>query len=279
MRSVRETIFQTFTVSAIDIELNYKSKRVSLTRLRKGDKLELINMIPLLEGLKLHMHEVRMVDVVDVDDMCARLVNYWSKDINKAQILRSLSSITPIRSLTNLSSSISNLIHQPLRQLRRKDGHVSRGVLRGISSFVRTLAVESLNLADVMVSGAQAALEVVDSATGPSERIECTIDESDIAEGEEEWVSVEQGARRRALDPSSAIEGLRTGSESLLRGVNVTTTRGPSGFILQPAIGAAEAVSVVIRGARSAVDSGKHHAETERKYKGPYVVNDFLNGS
>jgi hypothetical protein len=165
--------------------------------------------------------------------------------------------------------------------MRRKDGHLSRGVLRGISSFVRTLAIESLNLADVVVSGAQSALELVDSATRSSsieERIDCEIALDDDA-NDEEWIPVEQGARQRAMDPSSAIEGLRTGSDALLRGVNVTRSTGAPGFILQPAIGAAEAVSVVIRGARSAVDSGRHHAETERKYKGPYVYNEVLRGT
>ena len=64
-----------------------------------------------------------------------------------------------------------------------------------------------------------------------------------------------------------------------MRGVNVTLSKGAPGFILQPAIGAAEAVSVVIRGARSAVDSGNHYRESQGRYKGPYVPSELLKGT
>jgi hypothetical protein len=281
-KSTVERLFQSFQVSAIHVELNYKSKRLSLSKLRRGDSLQLLNVLPLLEGLKVNLCEVKMVDIGSVQDVSNRLLTAWSRDINKAQILKSLSSVKPLKSFSNLSNSVSDLVRQPLRQIRKKDGKVSRGILRGLTSFVRTLAIESLNLADVVVSSAQNALEFVDAATcsSPAERIECDLENDDEEEEDmDSWVPVEQGARERALDPASAIEGLKTGSESLLRGVNVTFSKGAPGFILQPAIGAAEAVSVVIRGARSAVDSGRSHAETERKYKGPYVHSELLKGT
>jgi len=274
-----ERLMKNFQVSSIDVELNYKAKRLSLRKLRKGDALQLLNIVPLLEGLRVCLREVRMVDVPDIDDLSARLLSAWSRDINKAQILKSIASVKPLKSFTNLSSSITELVRQPLRQIRRKDGRVSRGLLRGVTAFVRTLTIESLNLADVVVSSAQSALEFVDSHTSSGgsavEQLDCVLEDDD---GEDLWVPVERGARERALDPASAIEGLRTGSDSLLRGVNVTLARGAPGFILQPAIGAAEAVSVVIRGARSTVDAGRHHAETERKYKGPHVHSELLRG-
>ena len=283
MQQRQERLFKAFSISPIQIELNYKSKRISLSKLRKGDSLQLLNLVPLLEGLRVSLGEVKMVDVGDPDDFRNRLITAWAKDINKAQLFKSIASMTPLRSFANLSCSITDLIRQPLRQYKRKDGRISRGVLRGVTSFVRTLTIESLNLADVVVSSAQTALELVDATVGHSsdqstaERLDCIVEDDEDDEGN--WVPVERGARERALDPASAIEGLRAGSDSLIRGVTVTRAKGAQGFILQPAIGAAEAVSVVIRGARSAVDSGKHHAETERKYKGPYVQGDLLKGT
>lgn len=275
LRPIGERLFKNFQVSNIDVELSYRAKRLSLRKLGKGDTLQLLNLVPLLEGLRVSLGQVRMVDVASVEDIANRILAAWTRDMNKAHIIKSLASVKPLKSFSNLSASLADLVRQPLRQMKRKDGRVSRGVLRGVSSFVRTLTIESLNLADVVVSSAQSALEMVDSATRPVEQLDCVLEDE---EEENSWIPVERGARERALDPASAIEGLRTGSDSLLRGVNVTLARGAPGFILQPAIGAAEAVSVVIRGARSVVDSGRHHAETERKYKGPHVHSDLLTG-
>ena len=267
------SLFQSLIVSSIHADVNYKAKRVSMSRLRRGDALQLLNLVPLLEGLHVTLREVRMVDLADADDGVGRLLTAWSKDLNKAQIFKSLSSITPLRSISNLSAGFSELINQPLRQIRKKDGKFSRGLLRGFSSFFRTLTIESLNLADVVVSSAQNVLEAVDEATSRPVDAEIHIDDED----DEEWTSVEVGARERALDPASAVEGLRTGSDALIRGLTVRRPlSGAPGYILQPAIGAAQAVSVVLRGARSTVDSGKHRAETERKYKEPYMEGEIL---
>ena len=258
---------------SVHVEINYKSKRLSLSRLRRGDPLQILNLVPVLEGFQVVLSEVKMADVIDKEALLERLLDLWAKDINRAQILRSLSFVTPLKSFSNLSIGVSDLINQPLKQLRRKDGHLSRGLLRGVTSFIRTLTIESLNLADVVVSAAQNALECVDSASGAPKVVvpdpNLSSCEEDYLENEE-WMTVEQGARERMLDPASALEGIRTGRDALIRGVK---TAG----LLQPAIGATQAVSVVLRGARSTVDSGRHRADTQRKYKRPYTHEEVLS--
>ena len=278
---------QSLQVSPIDVEINYRSKRLSMAGLRRGDPLQLINLVPVLEGLRVPLAEVRMVDLLGPDDLLTRLRANWARDINRAQILRSLSGVAPLRSLTNLSVGVSDLISQPLKQARRKDGHVSRGVLRGVSMFLRTLTIESLNLADVVVSSAHSALEFVDEnlSSGrdvrvdvPADQIDWESDDSESESGASDWTAVERGAREGVLDPASAVEGLRTGSDALIRGLRSTTRRdrrGPS-LILQPMMGAAEAVCVVLRGARSSVDAGRRRAETERRFKGPHTQESPL---
>ena len=297
-----DVLFQSLQISPMQLEINYRSKRLSISGLRRGDPLQLLNLVPVLEGLQVALSEIKMVDVLDKSDVIGRLTRSWSKDINKAQILRSLSGVTPLRSFTNLSVGVTDLIKQPLKQIKRKDGHLSRGLLRGISSFLRILTIESLNLADVVVSSAQTALEFVDSlatARDPSadlEQIECVWEDSDGVDSTAgdtpayEWTAVERGARERLMDPASAVEGFRTGGDALVRGLKsglrqsptvegsgviVSMAKGAPGFILRPAIGAAQAVSVVLRGARSTVDSGRKRAEVERRYKAPYTQDDL----
>lgn len=149
---------------------------------------------------------------------------------------------------------MTDLIKQPLKQMKRKDGHLSRGVLRGISSFLRTLTIESLNLADVVVSSAQNALEFVDSlatARDPSadlEQVECVWEDSDGVDSTagdtpaDEWTAVERGARERLMDPASAMEGFRTGGDALVRGLKAGFRQSPtsegSGVIVSVAKGA-----------------------------------------
>jgi hypothetical protein len=270
----KKFLLQSLSVSSVHVEINYKSKRLSLSRLRRGDPLQILNLVPVLEGFQVVLSEVKMADVMDREALLRRLMDSWAKDINRAQILRSLGSVTPLKCFSNISSGVFDLINQPLKQLRRKDGHLSRGLLRGFTSFIRTLTIESLNLADVVVSTTQNALEYVDSATGkkvlevpPSS---LTLSDDDEEEDAKDWMTVERGARERMLDPASALEGIRTGRDALIRGVK---TPG----LLQPAIGATQAVSVVLRGARSTVDSGKHKADTERKYKRPYTQEEVLS--
>jgi autophagy-related protein 2 len=269
-------LFQSLAISSISLEINYRSKRLSLSRLRQGDVLQFLNLVPMIEGVRLCLREVRLVDVVDGSDVGKRLAEIWAQDTKKTKLMKSISHVTPVRSFTNLSSGVKELINQPRKQMIRKDGNVGRGVLRGVSMFVKTLTIESLNLIDSVVSSAQGALEFAGGS--PPTRIRSI--ENDVEDEDEilEWTSVEKGARERELDPSSAIEGLYSGGDALVRGVR-TTIRGDSGvsgFILRPAISATQAVSVVLRGARSTLDSGKHRAETERKYKAPYTREEMM---
>jgi hypothetical protein len=181
--------------------------------------------------------------------------------------------MTPVKSVTNLGIGFAEIFNQPIRQFGRKDGKITRGIVRGITTFIRTLTIESLNLADVLVGSTQSALEVVREATTSSTGV--TRAPSEMGDEEDEvmeWTAVEKGAKEREFDPSSAIEGIKSGSDVLIRGIRMTR----DGYILQPVIGATQAVSVVLRGARSTLDSGRHRAETERKYKAPYVQEEMI---
>ena len=279
-------LFQSLSISSISAEVNYRSKRLSLSRLRRGDVLEFLNIVPMIEGVRLNLREVRLVDVPDGSELGKRLIDFWSLDVKKSKLLKTIGNVAPVRSFTNLGAGVCELLNQPRKQMRRKDGNLGRGVLRGVSMFIKTLTIESLNLMDTVVSSAQGALELAGGGTSQSSSRPLHQPSSDSDEGEEdiedeifEWTSVEKGARERELDPSSAMEGLYSGGDALVRGVRGGIIRGESGvsgYILKPAIGATQAVSVVLRGARSTLDSGKHRAETERKYKAPYTQDEML---
>ena len=285
---------QSFTVSSVAIEVNYRAKRVSVAGLRRGDPLEFLNLLPMLEGLRMQLSEVKLADILGFEDLAQRISTSWGRDLNRAQILRSLAGMTPIRSITNIVSvGVNDLLGQPVAQLRRKDGRVSKGIIKGLNSFFSTLVIEGLALADLCVSGAQTALSTAENSlatpatqpdAGPA--VELVWDEND------EWTEVERGATsHRPYMPSSALEGIELGTRALLRGIFsgldgvqqsaqqqqtvMSVARGLPLFVLRPAIGATQALAVAVGSARRAVDA-PGQKEISRRYKAPYAVGSNL---
>ena len=274
-------------ISAIELELNYRAKRLSVAGLRRGEPLEFLNLLPMLEGLGLRLGEVNITEGgLSLDEIGRRISQTWGRDINKAQIVRSLSGLTPIRSFTNLLTvGLADLVEKPVRQFRRKDGSVSTGLVRGISSFFGTLVVESLALTDLCVSGAQGVLTAVEgqfaSPTDSAEPVELLWDETG-----EDWTEVERG--QRPYLPASASEGLQVGTHALIRGIFgglqlglghsndsvpqtvISAAKRLPLFVLRPALGATQAMSVAVKSAREAVD-GTRQRELQRRYKAPFT--------
>ena len=248
--------FPQIRISEISVEFNYKSKRVSLSGLRRGDFVQMLNLLPLLEGLCVEFSAITLTDVADFKTFRDRILAHWLSEAGKSHILKTISSVRPIRSIRNITQSVNELFQ----------------TTRGISNFLRTFLAESLNLADVLVSSAQCTLEAVDNITGGNdEGVECVwLDNED----ETEWTTIEPGAARKYRDPVSTIDGIRTGKDTFVRGLkeglNVTKFSRAPRLVLKPAIGATQAVSMVLRGARSTMDLGKQRTEAERTFKGPH---------
>ena len=243
-------------ISAIPIELNYRSKRLSLANLRSGDPLELLNLLPLLEGLGLTLSEVKLTDCCP-EDLVARFGSAYGRDINKAQILRSLSGITPVRSFSNLAGGIGDLIGAIGKP------KPARGIWRGARELLGRVVKEGLAVADLAVGGVEGLLEgVVGSpphiepiATHRSSSVEIMYDGH--PEESNDWSEVT--APRRRFVPSSALEAADVGMTALLRGIlsggeAAISSRGVKLFLVKPVLGGVNALGAAVRSVRRAAD-------------------------
>ncbi|CAD7933853.1 unnamed protein product [Amoebophrya sp. A25] len=183
------TRFQHVRVSALLAVMDYRAKRLDVQALQRGDLSELINLLPLLEGLEIAFRSVRLSNV-PASRLGLLLAEKWSRDLNRSQILRSLSGITPIRSFANIGSALTEFVREPLQlALAEQFGglvprgranrnntlsrfeqqhHLSRLLVRGATGFLRNLTIESLELTEKAFFATQSVLEFAEKSIGDS---------------------------------------------------------------------------------------------------------------
>lgn len=242
--------FQQVHVGGMLLSVDYRAKRLDVDALRRGDLWELVNLLPLLEGLQVHFRSVTVNGAKGFGEVLNKVVKDWSADLNRTQILRSLTGVTPIRSFANIGGGFADMVLEPLKQYRTGSDaeQVSRTMLRGLISFLRHMTIESIDLTERVFVGAQAALEYANTRLGKdgaSERalprmhagtIRDQLSREDAAipdiggatSSGSGWLPVERGAAN-FLQPDSAAEGLQEAGENLTRGLRHA---GP--FLVRP---------------------------------------------
>lgn len=308
--SSNDFTFSEFSVSPLLVSVDYRAKRLDVQKLKAGELWELLNLLPLLEGLEVAFRRVRLKNVT-LTEILPALLNHVQEDLNRSQILRCIAGVTPIRSLANIGQGVTDLVRHPLRQARRVDGRVSRGIVSGLTSFLRHLTVESINLTERVLVGTQTVMGHLDTIIDPEQAAQDQMEqqmygrmvqqrfETDFAspgndpEIDDEWQEVEQGTQG-FYQPENTAEGLSLAAASLHRGIRragqalvsrpimeyqrgatstrvaTSVVRGIPVCILRPAIGATEAITTTLRGVRNQVDH-EHKQQIESKFKGPQV--------
>ncbi|CAD7969228.1 unnamed protein product [Amoebophrya sp. A120] len=175
--------FQHVRISALLAVMDYRAKRLDMQALQRGDLTELINLLPLLEGLEIAFRSVKVQQVVGTNKLLQLLVDQYANDLNRSQILRSLSGITPIRSFANIGVSLTEFVKEPLQvalqdQLSNvgnrmgagslhSSGHtnqLSRSLVRGTTAFLKNLTIESLELTEKAFFATQSVLEFAEKS-------------------------------------------------------------------------------------------------------------------
>jgi len=288
-------------VSALLVSVDYRAKRLDVAALRRGELWELMNLLPLLEGLEVAFRRATIERTAGVSQVLSQLIAAWSADLDRTQVLRSLTGVTPIRSFANVGGSLAEMVLLPLQQHWAGQGsqRVSRTVLRSLVSFLRHLTVESIDLTERIFVGTQTALEYVSTHLSEEDGVssERGIPRQPLhalASGDEEsdaWTSVERGTDD-FLQPRGAAEGIAQAAASLSRAgrdasravvlrpllefrrgasrrqVLQSVATGIPVCVLRPAIGASAAAATTLRGVRNSFDP-LHRREAERKYRGP----------
>lgn len=226
------------SVGALLLSVDYRAKRLDVAALRRGELWELVNLLPLLEGLEIAFRSVTVNDVTGLSQALMLLVNAWSADLNRTQILRSLTGVTPIRSIANIGEGFAEMVLEPLKEYRAGQGshRVSKALLRGLLSFLKHVTVESIDLTERICVGTQSALEYVNSCVvepqeahaaaaaaggGVGDAVGPARPRPELLEGGDgtlSWTPVERGAAG-FLQPNTAGEGLQQACTSIGRGM------------------------------------------------------------
>jgi len=298
--------FQEVKVGSLFVAIDYKAKRIDTEALKRGELWQLVNALPILEGLEVRFTKVVVYQKRGLEKVLNEVAQCWGADLDRTQVLRCLSGITPIRSIANISGGFAEMVLDPLKQyLAGEDAeHVSRTMLRGVVSFLRHVTVESIDLTERVFVGAQAALEYANSrftktpASGsrPSDafrstgHLEADAGFASSSSRGSEWLPVERGSAN-FMQPGGAAEGLQEAGSNLTQGLRNTgpilvkpfveikqgapkkqvlqsVVSGIPVCILRPAIGVTSAAVPAIRGVRNRLDPS-HRREMVRKYRGP----------
>ena len=94
--SEAQVFLRSINLSALLLVMDYRAKRLDVDALQKGDLWELLNLLPLLEGLEIALQSVKL-HALPAQIAMKMVIDTWARDINRSQILRSLAGITPIR--------------------------------------------------------------------------------------------------------------------------------------------------------------------------------------
>lgn len=185
----------------------------------------------------------------------------------------------PFRALANVGSGAAELVMLPLSYARR-DGRVVLGLRHGARGFARSLAVETLHMGARVAHAAQTVLETAQGMLGG--------EDGGGAEGAPPRPRPPRRSRY-ANQPGNFGEGVRQGYDAMTRQVSgaaqtvvaiplqVYEREGTGGAmrrvvravpitVVQPLLGATQAVSRTLLGARNSLDP-ELKADADRKYK------------
>jgi hypothetical protein len=137
-----------------------------LGNFREGQLAELMNLFR-LDGAEISLSHVKLTGIKGMDGLLDRLSQEWLPHILNTQKMNMISGVSPVRSIVNLSTGVSDLVLLPIQQYR-KDGRLIKGIQRGTSSFARATAIEAIKLSSRVATGTQVILEHADGFFSPT---------------------------------------------------------------------------------------------------------------
>ncbi|KAK9721882.1 autophagy- protein 2 [Basidiobolus ranarum] len=277
--------FQYFEVLPIVLKFDYKPKHLDFGSLKGGNFSELVNLFR-LEEADMMLLGVKLKGINGIDRLLEELGSAWKPYIISTQVPNVVTGVAPIKTLVNLGNGLADLVLLPVEQYL-KDGQLIRGFQRGASSFAKATTMEIIKLGTKLAVGAQGLLEQADIILSFEETHQRRNSHHEVDSEEEENAS--QPKSKYSEQPSGLNEGIELAYKSLSKNIGNAThslitvpiqtydrsgaqssiralVRGTPSAVLKPMIGATEALSKVLLGARNTIDPSKR-LQMEDKYK------------
>lgn len=264
---------QRFHLSELSIRLDYKPKHLDFRKAVGGQYVELLNLFH-LEEAELHLPPVTLTGVSGATELVSQLLRAWLPFIRNTQVPQVMSGITPVRTMLNLSSGVTDLILLPIEQYKRKNGRVIHGLRRGTASFLHAAALEAARLGKKLAVGTQTLLEQADDLIqndplsnnkAKSATSKYSAPPADAAEGLLAAYNVLSGSMQNAVQTVIAIpvqvyerQGPGGAAKAVLRAMPVA--------VLRSMVGASEAMGKALMGVEGTLNPDRG-AEIKLKYK------------
>ena len=139
--------------------IDYRPRKVKVSRIRKGNFGEAINMCS-VSNMKFILPRCKVEAVEGFDNVFSRILSSWTEDIVKHQIHKYFSSITPLKSLKRVGSGFADMVLLPIEQYNL-DKDLKKGLKKGAVSASRKIGGEAMDFASFLFGAAAATLDSI----------------------------------------------------------------------------------------------------------------------
>ncbi|KAK3674213.1 autophagy-related protein 2 [Recurvomyces mirabilis] len=291
-----QPFIQRLEIETVDLQLDYKPKRIDYGGLRSGHTTELMNIIT-LDAANISLKHAIVYGIKGFEPIHKTLNDIWMPDVKRNQLPTVLAGLAPVRSLVNIGSGVRDVIAIPIREYR-KDGRIVRSIQKGALHFGKTTTSELARLGAKLAIGTQTILQNAEGMLSPASaspsgrpdmarRISSEQGWHDV--GDEEGDHEQRKISAYADQPIGVLSGLRSARLHLERDLltardafiavqgelmesgspgaaAAAVARHAPTVILRPVIGATRAVGTTLLGVGNQIDR-QNMKRMENKYK------------
>lgn len=269
-----EIFIQKLDMQAIQVQIDYKPKRVDYKSLRTGRTTEFKNFF-ILEDSNMVLKHVILYGICGFARVFQHLNDIWLANIKSEQLASVLAGVAPLRSFASFSGSLRNLIMVPVNEYR-KDGRIVPGIRKGLSSFARSTGSEAVRLGAKLAVGTQGFLESAETLiqntgeasgrTAHQHAVSMYANQPrDLRQGVSQAMS---GMTRNILTAKDTIVSLPRSMEDQTntRGAVEVAARSVPVAVIRPLIGTTEMFAKTLLGLRNTMNPDQRRLNDD-KYK------------
>lgn len=259
-------------VDTVDLQLDYKPKKVDYVGLRSGLATEFMNFV-ILDQANIRLRHAIVYGIRGFEPLHKTLNDVWMPDVKRNQLPTILAGLAPVRSLVNIGTGVRDVVAIPIREYK-KDGRIVRSVQKGAFHFGRTTASELARLGAKVALGTQNILSGAEGLLGaPQSSDRATPSDPNDEDREPRAFSAYadqplgvlsglKSARRylehdllTARDALIAVQGEVLESSNPGSAAMAVARHAPT-VMLRPVIGASRAVGTALLGVGNQIDRG-----------------------
>jgi autophagy-related protein 2 len=263
-------------IDTVDLQLDYKPKKVDYVGLRSGLATEFMNFV-ILDEAHIRLRHAIVYGIQGFEPLHKTLNDVWMPDVKRNQLPTILTGLAPIRSLANIGTGVRDVVAIPIREYK-KDGRIVRSVQKGAFQFGKTTASELARLGAKVAMGTQNILSGAEGLLAPQAQPSAdrgnNLSDGDVDEDREhraysayadQPLGVLAGLRsaRRYLehDLLTARDALIAVQGEILESSNpgsaaMAVARHAPTVMLRPVIGATRALGTTLLGVGNQIDRG-----------------------